>query len=170
MCSSDLFIATHGVFDGGTYALVTHDYDGTLGPASTINAGEIIDISKRIPAQRQLLLLDTCHSGGLDGTLAGLYDARMSLIARNVGLHTFASAGTLQEALDGFEGNGLFTHVLLQGLRAGDADANKDRTVTVFELGDYARQTVPGLARKVGHRQTPLIMKFGRDLPLMTGY
>ena len=39
---------------------------------------------------------------------------------------------------------GLFTHVLLEGL-SGKADANKDNKITIQELGEYVKKTVPGM-------------------------
>jgi hypothetical protein len=162
-----LFIASHGVINAGAYAIVTHDYAGTLIPSATIAADELIEASKRIAAQRQLMILDTCHAGGLDLSLSGLYDERITLLARNVGLHAYASAGTREQALDGYEENGLFTHALLRGLRSGEADANRDRDITVFELGDYGKTTAAAIARRSGFRQTPLIIRFGKDLSLL---
>ncbi len=162
-----LFVASHGVINAGSYAIVTHDYEGRITPSSIIRAEDLIDASKRISAQRQLMILDTCHAGGLDLTLSGLYDARMTLLARNIGLHAFASAGTLEQAIDGYEKNGLFTHAMLRGLRTGDADADRDQVVSVFELGEYSKSTVAGIASRSGFRQTPLVLRFGKDLPFL---
>ena len=39
---------------------------------------------------------------------------------------------------------GLFTYVLLQGI-SGAADADKDGKITIQELGEYVKKTVPGM-------------------------
>jgi hypothetical protein len=47
-------------------------------------------------------------AGGVDNIVSGLYDARMSVLAKKMGLHIYASAGSVQTALDGYQGNGLY--------------------------------------------------------------
>lgn len=162
-----LFVATHGIFDSETYAFLTHDYRGEITAASTISAPELLEALKRIPAQRQLVVLDTCHAGGMDNALGGLYDSRMTNLARNVGLHVFASSGSFEEAIDGIENNGLFTHVLLGGLKFSKADLDQDGRITVFEVGDYGRKAASVLARRLGHVQTPLVLRYGKDYPIV---
>jgi hypothetical protein len=162
-----LFVASHGVLLGGQYYMLTHDYAGRLERDTVIGSGELIDVSRRIGALSQLIVLDTCHAGGMDPIVAGLYDARISVLARKMGLHIYASAGSLEAALDGFRGNGLFTHTLLQGLADNpDTDRNRDGEVSVVELGRYADGLTRALSARVGHRQRPVIIEFGRDRAL----
>jgi len=52
-------------------------------------------------------------------------------------------------------GHGLFTHVLLEGLK-GRADRNGDDRVTLAELKLWLDKQVPVQASKVGGRQTPM--------------
>ena len=87
-------------------------------------------------------------------------------MTRNVGMHTFAAASSTQEAIDGYRGNGLFTHSLLQGLSGHAADRDRDGTVSAFELGDFGRDLTMDISRRFSTRQTPLIMKHGEDMPL----
>lgn len=162
-----LFVAGHGVLHGGLYSLVTHDYDGNLGPHSLITSNELMDISKNVRSLNQLFILDTCHAGGLDNFLSGLYDARMTVLARNMGLHMYASASSAEEALDGYKGNGMFTYAVLEGLDNNrGADRNRDNRVSVVELGAYARERTLLFSKEAGHRQNPLIIGFGRDNPV----
>lgn len=162
-----LFVAGHGVLLGEQYYMVSSDYDGALNAASLISANEILDFSKRIKALTQLYVLDTCHAGGMDGVVNGLYDARVSVMAKRMGLHIFASASSAEEALDGYEGNGLFTHTLLNGLNNNSKpDQNSDRIVSMLELGYYARDTTKTIAQRVKHAQEPLIINFGQDSPV----
>ena len=60
--------------------------------------------------------LDTCQSGEVDTIISGLYDARISVLAKALGMHIFAGAKTYQDALDDYQGNGLFTHFILIGI------------------------------------------------------
>ena len=75
--------------------------------------------------------------------------------------------GTLVELVgtagiqDGIEidkvGHGLFTYQLLRGLR-GEADGDRDGTVTFGELADWLGQTVPTVSKKeFGREQRPWI-------------
>jgi WD40 repeat protein len=166
--SNDLlvwFVASHGTLDNNaTYGIVLQDWDGKEREGSLFSTNDILEASRRIKAFNQIVILDTCHAGGASSLVRGLYDARLSVLARNMGLHIFASASATEEALDGFEGNGLFTHTLLKGLRAGVADKNTDRVVTVRELGEYARRETIQLSQKLRMNQEPLLMNFGKDV------
>jgi hypothetical protein len=132
-----------------------------------LSSNEIVDLSKKIKSLSQLFILDTCHSGGVDAIISGLYDARMSVLAKKMGLHIFASAEDKQEALDGYKGNGLFTHTLLDGLNNNKmADKNGDGKVTVAGLGEYSKKRTIELSKEIGHTQSPLIVNFGKDYPI----
>ncbi len=158
------FVAGHGVLLQDQYYMLTHDYDGTVSDKSMIGSNEIVEASKKIKSLSQLFIFDTCHAGGVDYIVSGLYDARMSVLAKKMGLHIYASANSKQEAMDGYRGNGLFTHVLLNGLSNNNkADKNNDGRVSLVELGEYSKQTTTEISKKIGHTQTPLIINFGRD-------
>lgn len=162
-----LFVAGHGILHNGLYSIVTHDFDGVIASQSLISSNELMDISKNIRSLNQLFILDTCHAGGLDNFLSGLYDARMTIMARNMGLHMYAAASSTEEALDGYKGNGLFTYAALEGLANNRAaDQNGDKRVSIVELGGYARARAITFSKEVGHRQNPLIIGFGRDGPV----
>jgi len=121
-------------------------------------------MSKKIKSLSQLLIFDTCHAGGVDTIVNGLYDARMSVLAKKMGLHIYASASDKQSAIDGYKGNGLFTYTLLDGLNNNrEADRNKDGLITVVGLGEYSKKATSRISKEVGHSQTPLIINFGRD-------
>mgnify|MGYP003796551667 CR=1 FL=1 len=159
-----LFAAGHGVLLQNQYYLLAHDYDGKATDDSLISSNEIVEMSKKIKSLSQLFIFDTCHAGGVDYIISGLYDARMSVLAKKMGLHIYASASDKQSAMDGYKGNGLFTHVLLQGLNNNrDADRNGDGKVSLVELGGYSKQTTATISKEIGHSQTPVIINFGKD-------
>jgi uncharacterized caspase-like protein len=127
------------------------------------------------------MVLDTCHSGGLDSKMSGLYDARMSLLAKNMGLHMYASAQATETAQDGIPGtNGTFTAQLLAGIR-GAAPKNAQGEISVMTLGQYAKQkTIEATQPTSGSKdakassakdskpaQTPVIQHFGLDAGLV---
>lgn len=162
-----LFVAGHGILLQNQYYALTHDYDGNVNEGNTISSNEIVEMSKKIRSLSQLFIFDTCHAGGVDSIISGLYDARMSVMAKKMGLHIYASANSFQEAQDGYRGNGLFTYTLLDGLNnRKEADKNNDRIISLGELGDYARQSTIEISKKSGRSQTPLITNFGKDNPI----
>ncbi len=161
------FAAGHGVLLQDQYYMLTHDFDGRVNDNAMISSNEIVEMSKRIKALSQLFIFDTCHAGGVDYIVSGLYDARMSVLAKKMGLHIYASASDKQSAMDGYKGNGLFTYTLLDGLNNNkEADRYNDGKVTVVGLGEYSRKMTMNISRQIGHTQTPLIIHFGKDNPI----
>jgi formylglycine-generating enzyme required for sulfatase activity len=162
-----LFVASHGHLQGNQYYIVTSDFDGVVDTSKMISSNEIVGMSKNIKSLSQLLIFDTCHAGGVDNIIGGLYDARMSVMAKKMGLHIYASAGSTQTALDGYQGNGLFTHALLDSMKTADkTDSNHDKEVSVAELGESAKQETLEISTKLGSPQTPNIINFGKDNPV----
>ena len=162
------FNASHGVLLQNQYYIVTAGFDGNLDDNnSLIGSNEIVEMSKRIKSLSQLFIFDTCHAGGVDNIVSGLYDARVSVLAKKMGLHIYASAGSVQSAMDGYQGNGLYTHTLLQGIANGrQVDKDKTGNVTVKSLGLYTKEKTTEISTKLGQPQTPFIINFGRDNPL----
>jgi WD40 repeat protein len=161
------FVAGHGVLLQNQYHMITHDYNGVVNDHSVISSNEIVEMSKKIKSLSQLLIFDTCHAGGVDYIVSGLYDARMSVLAKKMGLHIYASASDKQSAMDGYKGNGLFTYTLLDGLNNNkEADKNKDGKVTIVGLGEYSKKMTTNISKEIGHSQTPIIINFGKDSPI----
>lgn len=158
------FSAGHGILLQNQYYMLTHDFYGEISNDTIISSNEIVEMSKKIKSLSQLFIFDTCHAGGLDYIVSGLYDARMSVLAKKMGLHIYASASSLQESIDGYKGNGLFTYSLLEGLNNNaKVDKNGDNLVSLFELGDYVKQSTFEYSKSIGHLQTPIIINFGKD-------
>jgi uncharacterized caspase-like protein len=159
-----LFVASHGALLDNQYYIVTAEYDGIIDTNKMISSNEIVGMSKNIKSLSQLLIFDTCHAGGVDNIIGGLYDARMSVMAKKMGLHIYASAGGTQSALDGYKGNGLFTHALLDSMKnENTTDTNHDKEVSVVELGAQARHETIELSNNLGYPQSPNIINFGKD-------
>ena len=159
------FNASHGVMIQNQYFMVTADFDGVLDNNNAlISSNEIVEISKRIKSLSQLFIFDTCHAGGVDNIISALYDARMVNLARKMGLHIYASAGSVQAASDGYQGNGLYTSTLLHGINNGKlVDKENSGMVTIKSLGLYTKEKPAAISATTGNRQTPVIINFGRD-------
>ena len=150
-----LFVAGHGILLQNQYYMLTSEYDGNVNDGTMISSNEIVEISKKIKSLSQLFIFDTCHAGGVDYIVSGLYDARMSVLAKKMGLHIYASANSKEQAMDGYQGNGLFTYTLLDGLNNNkNADKNKDNKISLTELGEYSKTTTTDISKRSGmHRR-----------------
>ena len=62
--------------------------------------------------------------------------------------------------------HGLFSYYLMKGMR-GDADANKDKQITVGELGDYVKENVSEMAGMLDREQTPGLQTMNREKVLI---
>ena len=74
-------------------------------------------------------------------------DTAMKVLSRAVGSTILSASTSIQEALEGYNGHGLFTYVLTEGL-SGKADKGKSGYVKTTELADYVDNEVPILAEK----------------------
>jgi WD40 repeat protein len=169
------FVSSHGTMDANSvYGIVPFDakcQDPKCDAASgLVSSNDILEKSKSIKAMKQLLILDTCQAGGLDNKMSGLYDARMSGLAKNMGLHLYAAATATESALDGQDAskNSIFTATLLEGL-AGASAKNTEGQISIIPLGQYVKTKTPEASRKAYADmtpQTPVIQHFGKDAPL----
>jgi hypothetical protein len=169
------FVSSHGTMDANSvYGIVPFDakcQDPKCDAASgLVSSNDILEKSKAIKAMKQLLILDTCQAGGLDNKMSGLYDARMSGLAKNMGLHLYAAATATESALDGQDANknSIFTATLLEGL-AGASAKNTEGQISIVPLGQYVKTKTPEASRKAYANmtpQTPVIQHFGKDAPL----
>lgn len=167
------FQSGHGVLDAdGNYHIITFDTHFIKNKdkesiKNTLNSNDILEASKNIKAMSQLIVLDTCHDGGLDGKMGGLYDGRMSKLMKNMGVHLYAAAEPQEKARETKENqHGIFTSFLLEGLKSSMPDSNKDSQISIIELGKYAvDKTIEHEAKKKNEneRQTPIMRNFGED-------
>jgi hypothetical protein len=140
-----LSFAGHGIIDDkGEYRFATVDndfLDRNWGTALTFS--DIEGLLGGVRARRKLVLLDTCHSGEKDpGDIAEYLDYFADL-RRSTGAVVLAAVRGDYKAQEGATvdrkplSGGLFTHFVLQGLRDGKADVDRDGHVSVSELRDY---------------------------------
>ena len=80
---------------------------------------------------------------------------------------TILSASTsMQEALEGYKGHGLFTYVLADGFK-GKADKGNTGYVKTTEFADYVDNEVPILAEEIFKKaQYPTILISGQAFPI----
>lgn len=164
-----IFLATHGGPDVQAQQnlyFVLHDtkYDALAATGMAMKDLQTF-LQQNVRAKRLLLMVDTCQSAGLleaptvatrgANNLANLYVEK--LLFNEEGKAVLTAADVNESSLESARwggGHGVFTHFLLEGLR-GDADANRDRLVTLGELFRFVRQRV---RMETQFNQTPRLL------------
>ncbi|MCL1931892.1 MAG: caspase family protein [Treponema sp.] len=144
-----LFLSGHGGTDnrGNFFFLpgnTTFNQDGTPQRSRIIPNSDLQDVLA-FPGKK-LVFIDSCYSGGIAGKQVGGVDNEVLInsLMDNAPV-IFTSSSKTEQSWEWDNARlGLFTHVLLQGL-SGAADTNKDRNITIEELGEYVKKTVPGM-------------------------
>ncbi|MDF1590405.1 MAG: caspase family protein [Desulfobacterales bacterium] len=170
------YVASHGTVDDGEYFLITSNV-GSLSTAKlktdAVSQNTLKELVANIPATKKLIVIDTCSAGKLGDAIQTAMltrgmseDTAMKVLSRAVGSTILSASTSLQEALEGYNGHGLFTFVLADGLN-GKADKSKSGFVKTTELADYVDNEVPVLAEKVFKRaQYPTISISGQGFPI----
>ncbi len=180
---TDVFIfyyAGHGTIDQQSenreYYLVPYDVVQLYGNSQElrskgISASELRDMLADVKAQKQLILLDACHSGGAVQALAmrGAPEEKAIMqLARSSGIVLISASGTKQFATE-FETlkHGAFTYVLLEALKGNADGGNQDQKITVNELKAYMEDRVPQVTSEYGgSMQFPTGFSTGQDFPI----
>jgi hypothetical protein len=171
-----VFLAGHGVDLDGKYYFLPYDLPNLTADAIRKQSLTHEDLAARLskfPTARSVVVLDTCYSGAFAVDDSIMRDSRDQTLGKQISHETgrfiLAGSSSQQEALDGVDGHGVFTEVLLHGL-SGEADAkdagNRDGKISIYELGEYTKKEVPALAAKVGngHSQKPRWFFNGDDM------
>jgi hypothetical protein len=181
----DVFVfyyAGHGVMTEGNgtakddYFLVLTDMvqmyadPAQLSP-QCISSRELNDQLITIKAQKQLVVLDACQSGGATEMFASRGAAEekaMAQLARSAGIVVLAAAGMDQYATEfATLGHGVFTYSIVEGLKGNADGTNNDKKITVFELKAFLEDYVPELTKKYkGEAQYPTGYSKGQDFPI----
>ncbi|MBL8967636.1 MAG: caspase family protein [Spirochaetaceae bacterium] len=159
-----VYFSGHGTSSADTAYFIP--YDGLSGTASCISLSEIKAWFDTLPCRNKILILDTCYSGGfvdagsaidtapqaygpLDGGTTAEFPSsayanfsrllELNAAAVDSDLFVLSAAGSRELSYEssGFGGgNGVFTSFLIGA--ASNADADKDKLVTLSEAYSYA--------------------------------
>jgi WD40 repeat protein len=167
-----LYMAGHGDVVGNEWFLIPHDVttpeDETQVKSLGLSTQDIIETLKHFKAQKILVVIDACKSGGVISGMGGLrgYEDRkvMKQLVRSTGTYVISASNDKQFALELKElGHGVFTFTMLEGLK-GKAGEKK---VTVEGLIQYVKNRLPELSEKYrGNPQWPVSWGAGMDFPL----
>jgi len=118
---------------------------------------EMLNDHQRIPAQKVIVVLDSCRSGTQVGQKGFQIEGQIldPLFTNVQGRITFASCGRNESAYEDEElGHGVFSYFFTEGLK-GQGDRDKDGYIIADELFTYVADNVRSWAQQHGHTQTP---------------
>lgn len=175
------YVATHGTVEGADvgnpeYFLIPSNMKevSTEGiRREAMSEHEIRQLIANIPATRKLILLDTCYAGAMgDGmmvTTRSLEESgAVNVLSGAVGSTVLSASTSNEEALEGQDGHGLFTWVLLQGLD-GRADPFHNGNIKTLDLAAYVSNEVPKEAEEHFKRsQTPYLHNAGQSFEIVS--
>ena len=154
------FLAGHGKTHDGRYYFLPRDfrYRGEEALKETaISQGQLQGWMAQVPAQKSVLLFDTCESESLteEAVTRGLEaQAAIDRLARAVGRTTVTASTDTAPALEGYRGHGLFTYTLLEAFAMADHDG--DEQLEVNEFIGHVDERLPALSEAVfGFRRVP---------------
>jgi hypothetical protein len=151
--------------DGLAKYLIPSDADPDDLFSTALPMDDLQTIFGRIEAERVVMFLDACYSGGAGGrtfaskrTRAGAVDDLfLERLTRSKGRAILTAAKTSEVSIELPElGHGIFTYYLTEGLR-GAADLNRDGIVSLQELYEYVEQQVSRKSRLIGGNQHPVM-------------
>lgn len=147
-----VYLNLHGAPDPANPSrkyLMAYDSDPANMPDTALETTELAGLlSGTFPTRRVVLLADTCHSRslqdkGASASAANLVSQYLAHAAHAAGFASLEASdlGQLSAEGDPWHEHGAFTYYLSKGI-SGEADANRDGTVTASELFTYVRKHV----------------------------
>lgn len=174
------FYAGHGAMDqqadSSQFYLVLRDVVSMYGAQQLqengFSAQDLSEVSRQIAAEKQLYVIDACHSGGMLQTMASRGQQRekaLAQLARSTGTFFLTASQDVQYANESNElKHGVFTYSLLEVLGGKDTTLSRDTKITVSELKTYVEERVPELSRLYkGYTQYPTSYGYGQDFPVV---
>jgi hypothetical protein len=178
-----LFFSCHGITDlnGQLYFAMTNTRPDRL-LSTAISDRYVRDALDTTRSKQNVLLLDCCFSGAFSSDLGTKSVATMNPakpFAASKGTVIITASDSAQFAFEGRAGAGaqmsVFSRCLVQGLRTGDADLDRDGEIGVDELYEYLFEKVveevphqkPGISSRQMHGKV-VVAKSARvkgDLP-----
>jgi hypothetical protein len=164
-----VYLAGHGLNGSGndnSYYFLTCDArnadisDPAVRNATTISDSDITGWIKTSPARKQVMILDSCHSGKVEDDLTKPRDVPSSQeialqeLKDRTGLHILAACAADQQSMEASRfRQGVLTYSLLLGMRGGALDDRQ--LIEVNRLFNFAVDQVPRLAAGFGGIQRP---------------
>lgn len=165
-----IFFSGHGFSENKTYYFIQQDNPANNENEikSGISQSDLIKYISSLNANKKLIVLDTCQSGG-DWLVAlrGLDElAAVNILARTAGIWVIAASQENEYAMESTKtGHGLLTSALLEGL---EGKARLDGKLSAGALVPWVNKRVPELAKTFFNReQYPYTAQRGQDFQIV---
>jgi branched-chain amino acid transport system substrate-binding protein len=140
-----LFFSGHGITDdNGRLFLTTRLTNETRFKATSVSASFVHDVMHDSSCQRQVVILDCCYSGafaeGWQPRSIDL-DIKQQLALGSKGRAVLTSSSAVQKSFEDKD-SGIYTRYLVEGIKTGAADRNRNGTISIQELHEYAKEKV----------------------------
>lgn len=145
------YFSGHGHREGDKSYLMACDSRLDDVEQTALSEAELHSLLGALPCERQVILLDACHAGGMgslkssgnNSTPLGIAKGSIDLLSKGRGKVVLASCrpDEVSWILQGWR-NSLFTDVVLKALK-GQAQDKGDGTVGVFDLFSFVASEVP---------------------------
>ena len=161
-----VFYSGHGLSsqDGKERYILPSNADPDLLSKTALLRKEFFDQIISLNPNSVNIFFDTCYSGvsrDEETLLASARPIRVvaddneSKIPKNFNLFTASKSDQISSGLENAK-HGIFSYYLMKGLE-GNADINKDNSITNGELIAYLNENVPEKALDLGRQQNPLL-------------
>ncbi|NEQ70320.1 MAG: hypothetical protein F6K21_33480, partial [Symploca sp. SIO2D2] len=184
-----VYYSGHGWLDNATgrYYLIPHDVEPFDIPNSALPADTFTEALRQIPAQRLLVIIDSCHAAGMatakNAPVETLHATSLRLpnnflptalpkelidkLKQGTGRAVFTSSTGEQQSWIRPDGKmSIYTFHFLEALQ-GAANQPGDQVVTVSNLMNYVGKTVPDSAKQLCQaKQTPFFDLATEDFPV----
>ncbi len=166
-----VYLAGHGVTEGGEdgdwYYLTADAQSAILSDPGvrkqvSLSSAELTEWLKAAPAQKQVLILDTCHAGRVvdkwteKRDVPGSQVRALERVKDRTGMHILAGCAANSVSYEASRyGQGILTYSLLLGMRGAKLRAGE--YVDIVNLFGFAADKVPELAKDIGGVQRPTV-------------
>ena len=159
-----VFFSGHGLpSDDGKLYLLPYGVDKDLLERTAVAQKEVVNLLQAARPKSVTMFIDSCYSGQTRGGEQLLASARpvSIMVSEKAYPDNFtvmsASASSQISSSSRDLGHGIFSYYLMKGLE-GDADDNKDGTITIGKLQSYLSEKVPRHAMKMNRTQEPQLV------------
>lgn len=160
-----VFLAGHGSAPGGNYRFLLA---GQNPESSTLGSPELASYMEGISAQKQFLVLDTCHAAAATPDFASRFAVTQQRIARGSGTFLLAACRPGERAGEMARlQHGLLTHSVLSGLGPTGAARNDLGEITVNALLQFVSADFSQLQRRYPLNQELFQFATGSDFPVV---
>lgn len=171
-----VYFAGHGIAVKGEWYFLPHETvfhsDEQYYVDVGLSAKQIQALIAKIPAEKILVMFDSCYSGSGIKVFEELNKTQRHIsrsLSKNDGIVVLAATRKDQEAMELAElGHGLFTYIVQKGMH-GAADLQPiDKNISAHEVVNYVTDTIPSFTHKYANAsQEPTSFTIGDDFMLL---